>query len=372
MKNSILFETLLKNPLDFEANDGIRKILESEINFNDLRILIKRIYDINESQLKENSNANSGTLGILNRRSSHKRFKKFCSKIDKQTSGNKFFKIYAEGDSWFQFPVFIKDIIDWLNERKDFIIYSDAYGGDWITNILYEEQYIAGLSTYAPDIFLISGGGNDLLGNHRLSIMVDTNRNCVKYRNTDQINSNIISIGEKKMILRSQDFITKEFYALLIVFKLQYSLLFNKLYYKFSKHKNIICITQGYDYAIPSHKLRFNSFIQPFLNKFLDSGNWLFTPFMIKGIIDSELQKAIAFTMIYEFNEMLISLSENYSNVFHVDCRGVATNDKHWFDELHLVKKRYKIVAKAYDHIIRNHVSLKKEGKKVIRAVNFD
>jgi hypothetical protein len=363
-----LIKELTSNPVKFTQEGGIQKLIDEKIEFNHLRGIVCRIYDVNETQLQELSNANTGKLGEMNRKATDERMTLFNKKVDSQKNGKKYYRIYAEGDSWFQFPKYIHDIIDHLNDKDDFLIVADAYGGDWITNIIYEEQYIAGLSTYMPEIFLISGGGNDLVGSHRLAVMVDKKSNLdgsaeqlKKYTNIDQINSNILSTPEKQMIMEAQKYLNKEFYALLAVFELQYTKMFNNLYNEESKHKNIISITQGYDYPIPSPKRRFSfsSPLQPLINKFLDSGNWLYTPLMAKGILDEYAQRSIMFALIYEFNEMLSSFAKNSEyKVFHVDSRGLTKNIDDWYDELHLKEPFFGKVAKAYEYIIRNHQSL--------------
>ena len=358
-----LKEILLKDPLEFERIDGHDKIIESGLTYSHLRVLIKRIYDINENQLIETSNANSGMIGLLNRLSTGARKRKFNHRVDRQKPEKTYLKIYVEGDSWFQFPVFQKDIIDWLNRNDDFLIYSDAYGGDWITNILYEQQYITALSTYSPDFFLISGGGNDLVGSHRLGIMVDKKSNYAKkkYQTISDIKSDLLNTAQKEMILTAQTFLNKEFYAIINLFKLQSSLLFGDLYHPKSKQKHIITITHGYDFPFPSPKRHF-SFrypLQPFLNSMADSGNWLYTPLMVKGILNRDDQMAIMLAMIYEFGEMMSSFAKIYKNIYHVDSRGFAQNPRDWFDELHLKSHKFHKIARAYETIIRNHSSLK-------------
>ncbi|MBD3376832.1 hypothetical protein GF406_17475 [candidate division KSB1 bacterium] len=364
-----LIEVLLKDPLEFERIGGHDKIIESGLTYSHLRGLIKRIYDINENQLIETSNANSGMIGLLNSLSTGSRKRKFNHRVDRQKPGKTYFKIYVEGDSWFQFPVFQKDIIDWLNRNDDFLIYSDAYGGDWITNILYEQQYITALSTYSPNFFLISGGGNDLVGSHRLGIMVDRKSNYAKkkYQTISDIKSDLLNMVQKEMILTAQTFLNKEFYAIINLFKLQYSLLFSDLYHPKSKQKHIITITHGYDFPFPSPKRRFSIRypLQPFLNSMVDSGNWLYTPLMVKGILNRDDQLAIMLAMIYEFGEMMSSFAKTYKNIYHVDSRGFAQTPRDWFDELHLKSHNFHKIARAYETIIRNHSSLK---DKVIRT----
>jgi hypothetical protein len=351
-----LVDQLMNDPVSFKLRNGLGLLIDQGIEFGHLRGLIRRIYDLNESQLYDISNANSGTLGKLNKKDTEARMKLYTRKVNKQKPEKTYYRIYAEGDSWFQFPRFIKDVIDWLNDRDDFLIISDAYGGDWITNILYEEQYVTGLTTYTPEFFLISGGGNDLVGNHRLGVMVDKNSNydTVKYKSAEDIKSEVLSDAQKSMILNAQRHLNKEFYALIAVFELQYTLLFNKLYKSNNKHQNIISITQGYDYPIPDNNRRFSvrTPLQPLVNAFLDNGNWLYTPIM--------------FTMIYEFNEMLASFAHKYDKVYHVDNRGLARDKNDWFDELHYKSHIYRSVADTYDQIIRNA----KQGrvKKIVRS----
>jgi len=83
-----------------------------------------------------------------------------------------------ENLKWFQFPrVYlnidpVKDIVDWLIEDTKYAVKSLAAGSDWLSNIFYTGEYVEELPKISPDVFLISGGGNDLVGNNRLSIMV--------------------------------------------------------------------------------------------------------------------------------------------------------------------------------------------------------
>lgn len=374
---SQLVDSLMKDPIEFVKNNGIEQLVAAEINFRHLRGMVCRIYDINENKLHEISNANQGKMGELNQKSTEDRMKLYEKKIDKQKPGKQYYRLYAEGDSWFQFPRYLKDIIDWLNERDDFFIMSDAYGGDWITNIIYEGQYVDSLTTYGPDFFLISGGGNDLVGNHRLAVMVNKKADIKdkKYASIDEIQSPILNEHQRRMILLAQEHINKEFYALLAVFQLQYTLLFNQVYDPKSKHKHMISITQGYDYPIPSPKRRFSlrTPLQPLVNNSLDTGKWLYTPMMIKGILDEATQQAIMFAMIYEFNEMLIGFTRNpdpkFSKIYHVDSRGLTKDQGDWYDELHLKAHNFKKVAKAYEHIIRNHERM--GDQRVVRSRDF-
>lgn len=359
-----LHEKMLNDPLKFDQTDFNTLInsyfqdskgeFDTEQAFADLRECVRRIYDVNEEQLRETSNANEGLLGKLNRRSTEKRRKRYYKKIENQKPGTEYVRIYAEGDSWFQFPVFVKDIIDWLDENDNFLIYSDAYGGDWITNIIYEGQYIEALTVHSPDVFLLSGGGNDLVGHSRMAVMVtnDEKKASVKYTIEKPVTD--VSEEEYDLIMSAQKHITKDFYAYILVMKVQYTLLFKQIYSKESKHKDIISITQGYAYPYPKKGANFSWKypLQPIINSFLDTGQWLFRPLMIKGILDEHRQRAIVVTFIYEFNKMLMEMAAEFRNVYHIDCRNIPKQQKDWFDELHLKSDKYKLVAELYTKVI--------------------
>ncbi len=378
MKNTedleVLLDKVLHDPLNFKQEE-FESALKLGLDFDHLRTLVKKIYDLNESDLIRISSPTQGMLGKWNKKSSDKREKRYGDKVDRQTADKQYFRIYAEGDSWFQFPVFIKDIIDWLDEKDDFLIASDAYGGDWITNILYDGQYVSGLSNYAPDFFLISGGGNDIVGSYKIAMLVDEHPDYKvdKYKNPQEIKSVNLELTEeeKQTIYHGHKFFTKEFHALILVFRFQYTLLFSHLYKDENKHNHVISITQGYDYPIPDNKRRFSltTPLQPVVNSLLDTGKWLFTPLMIKKVLNRGNQRSILFAMIYEFNEMMAQFALDFEKVYHVDSRGLARDQSDWYDELHLKSQHFKTVAKAYEHIIRNHPG--GEVDKIVRSADF-
>ncbi|MBL7915071.1 MAG: hypothetical protein JNL49_08495 [Bacteroidia bacterium] len=364
--NKPLLEKMLQNPLDFNSVDFATLIdsyksqnnkFDVQQSLNDFRECIRHIYDLNEVRLRETSNANLGILGKLNRRSTKIRQKRYFKRVENQKPDMKYIKIYAEGDSWFLFPTFVKDIIDWLERNENYLIFSDAYGGDWITNILYEGQYVEALTIHSPDVFLISGGGNDLVGNERMAVMVSTDKQKLKH--TQQSLVNIKDEYQKNQILLAQKYITKEFYSFIWIMKAQYTMIFNGIYNNTNKFKDMISITHGYAYPYPKKGLNFSWKypLQPIVNSFLKSGKWLFRPLMIKGIHDEEIQHAIMTTLIYEYNEMLRDIESNFENVYHVDCSDIPKAQEDWYDELHLKSDKYKVVASRYSELINSKMT---------------
>lgn len=369
---------------DFQEKE-VLQILLTIIKSNPriLKDVLLRLFDINE--IKNQSNSNDGKLGKFNRKDREYRNKLYKHKI---ANGHRTLKdnvvILAEGDSWFQFPrVYfkidpVKDIIDWLIDHPKYAVYSLAAGGDWLSNIFYSGEYVEELPKVSPDVFLISGGGNDLVGNNRLASMVinpklEDKRKLVKGSLLDKLykmrkNDKII---DAKKYLRGLRFISDEFFTFLNLYFVQYFVFLFSLS-QVEKYKKMIIITQGYDFALPNDKSRGNFLsIQRIINDFTDTGHWLYQPLNMKGITNKKDQEAIIYTMIYEFNEMMIQLAtfNGLPNLFHIDCRGYATEDD-WFDELHLKSDGFKDITKVYKNCITQNLRMKndKPKKKVYKV----
>ncbi len=339
-----LIESLIKSPREFSDDEFDALFRQKDISFSDLRPMLLRIFDMNEGTIKNASEADIGMLGRFNKRSRKHREKLFWKKIRK---GDYSKIILAEGDSWFEYPLFISDIIDQLNKsRRNYAINSLAYGGDWIANILYEQEYIEKLSLLSPDVFLISGGGNDIVGGYRLAQLVDRRSEVPAIIEAD------LTTSEGKV--RFADIcLNKEFFGLMKLFKLQYKLLFKSIEEETKKFKNLKVITQGYDYAIPGSKIGFG-FIRPIVNKLTNNGIWLETPLLLRGYRNEKEQKAVVFGMIYHFNEMLIDVGREYENVYHIDSRGAVDEKKGWYDELHPKSKQFKRIASVFEECIES------------------
>ena len=345
----------------------------------------KRIFDVNE--ISNKSTATQGLLGVFNDKDRVFRNKKFKKKIrDGFRKNPDSVVILAEGDSWFQFPrVYlgidpVKDIIDWLGEEEWYAIYSLAAAGDWFSNVIHSGEYIEELPKVSPDVFLISGGGNDLLGDNRLGSMVIYPGQQQLRNNSDPLfqaltdkraGKDHIDLEKYKIGLA---YISDEFFEFMNVFFVQLFVFFSNLA-NIDQYKNMAMITQGYDFVLPYNGSRANAtIVQRVINEFVDTGTWLYEPLNMKGICDSTTQEAIMYTMITEFNEMMISLAtfQGFPNLYHIDCRGVARNEDDWFDEIHLKAEAFATVAKAYKHTIECHI--KRNGsvaKKIIQAKSF-
>jgi len=338
-----LIDILVKTPEKFTENKFKRceqLFKNKEFTLKDMRPILLRIFDTNNGPILNRSEANMGLLGVLNKRSRIKRNKLFWKKVKKA----KFSKIIlAEGDSWFEYPIFVKDIIDHLNSDKHgYAIYSQAYGGDWLSNILYEHEYIEELSLLKPDVFLISGGGNDLVGSYRLAHFVRDRKNV----KTDPITKS--STFDDKIRFANTCF-NVEFWGLLKLLELQYRLLFKSIEASQDneKFKSLRIITQGYDYAIPSSKWGVG-IVRPITNILIDNGRWLKTPLLLRGYQESEEQRSIVLGMIEHLNNMLIRVGQKCTNVYHIDSRGSVDPETGWYNELHPNSKEFSDIANTF------------------------
>ena len=396
-QKQLLLDKLDGTPLAFNGND-FKNLVNgtgvNELTFDDLRRALSNLFNINETSLIEQSDVTTGWMGRFNRwttkgreRKYNRRVKKVYKKAKKGNGKLGSSKtIVAEGDSWFNFPYFIKDIIDWLNENDNYLIYSLAYAGDWLANMIYDGKYIEQLSIHTPDVFLFSAGGNDLVSGNRIALMVNPQGDTpnVKRLANDPIFKSV-SPSVKARILNAQKYINYTFYSFLLILKAQYWLICKSLS-ESEKFKNTVMFTVGYDYGIPSYNKKFrllNPF-QYFVNFRNKTGKWLKRPLLIRNVPsqasnddDNEnLHWCLVTAFVFELNEIFIELANDpdFENLYHIDAREAANSSKDWYDELHLTSDCFKKVSLAFEYAIDNIEAIKnaKTGQKVFRVINKD
>lgn len=248
--------------------------------------------------------------GLLNKFIREYRERRYREKI----RNFKGIKIVSKGDSWFQFPFVLKDTIDILSD--EYAILSLDTVGDTLENMVATDEITQAIERENPDIFLISGGGNDMFVNGVfLSWLTpfESNLKPEKY-----LNENFNHFVDKITHL--------------------YGGLFTKLSHQYPEIR-IVC--HGYDYIIP-RKAPFGIFM----------GNNM----QERGIIDRDLQREIMKIVIDRLNNAQIDLVSRFPNrVFHVDCRN-AVNTNDWIDEIHPNSDGFKSLANRFRIVIDNIV----------------
>lgn len=198
-------------------------------------------------------------------------------------------RIAAEGDSWFQYPLILRDVIDWVSE--DYAVLDTSAAGDLLQNMAARREYISSLRESKAKVLLLSAGGNDLCAGGKLANHLenfDPNRLPADYLKRSYQGLLDDAIGWYERICRDVR----------------------------GNFPDVTIICHGYDYAIPNH------------------GRWLGRPMQSRGITDGVLQRAIAREMVDQFNRVLRRMADRLDHVEYVDCRN-AVSVGGWFDELH-------------------------------------
>lgn len=215
--------------------------------------------------------------------------------------------IVSEGDSWFQFPWLVEEVIDHL--MRNYAIRSLDAAGDTLDNIARQREYMDAIAETKASVFLLSAGGNDALGGG------DIKRHLRKFDNS----------------LLAADYLRVSFDRLLDRAIGLYDGILREVERAFP---DLAVICHGYDYAIPA------------------GGRWLGAPMGELGIRKPELQAAIVVEMVNRFNTALLRLTQGYPNVTYVDVRGTVAAG-HWHDELHPSSQAFALVARKIDAAIK-------------------
>lgn len=248
--------------------------------------------------------------------------------------------LVSEGDSWFQFPVMLSDVIDDL--QADYNVWSVDAAGDTLQNMVYDgAEYMQALRRNADSVkaFLFSGGGNDIVGEDGQGRSVITQivkrfeagKPASWYVDTPAVEQKMRFVEE--CYRRVLDNVAREFPAL-----------------------PVVC--HGYDYAIPGGgpgETRNPSWAAV--------DKWLGKPMREDlGIGEPVLQRAIVHELIDRLNLMLQRLcggsypSGMYRNAWHVDVRG--TVGSRWADELHPTNDGFLSVTGLFGTALRKALRL--------------
>jgi hypothetical protein len=243
-------------------------------------------------------------VGIANGWSRRKRKKQY-ERIIKQHPNR--LRLVSEGDSWFQHPL-IKDIIDHLFNH--FAIYSLGAGGDELSNMFRENEYLPAIETQNAKGFMLSGGGNDLMGGHF----------------GDYLNNYSTGTDPKR-------FLNEEFFA-----KVEDMINIYDVIFKSMKQimPNVKIFTHGYDYVIPRSG---------------KAGKYLGSPMEKKGITNPDEKMALIRLVIDTFNNRMENLAARYENVIFTDVRGTV-REAHWADEIHPDSNGFQQVALKFQNRI--------------------
>jgi endonuclease/exonuclease/phosphatase family metal-dependent hydrolase len=247
--------------------------------------------------------------------------------------------IVSEGDSWFQFPILLDDIIDQFD--KSYHIWCVSAAGDTLENMVNQApEFLEAIAQQEeiPRVFLFSGAGNDIVGTdpdgtsvvYRVLRDFEAGRPASWYLETDAFAERLSRIGTAyRTMLES---IEREF------------------------NKRVSVVMHGYDYAIPAlvNDLRHPSWAKV--------DEWLGEPLSQRGINDPTLRSQIVKLMIDQLNNLQMNLcggngvSTGYKSAFHIDVRKTLRTVSDWADELHPTDDGFRRAAERFQPVLKQLV----------------
>lgn len=260
--------------------------------------------------IRNRSNAREGIMGMLNKKRQKERQEEYGKRVSSGADNGKI-RIVSEGDSWFNYPTKMKETIDHIFD--DFSIFSVGYAGDWLANIYKEQEYMQAIRLYKPDAFLISGGGNDLVGGKRMLEILN------EYEDGHTI-GNLIKEDVFNSILED--------------FRVIYLEIFTQVK---TENPDIKIVCHGYDYPYMEGKDKV----------------WFGKPFKEKGIENTQLQNEIGEYLIDRFNEMISRVAASFDEVYYISHVGQVPRNQ-WKDELHPNEEGFKVVASNFRNKVNN------------------
>lgn len=249
--------------------------------------------------------------------------------------------LVSEMDSWGQFPVLIREVVDHLN--KDYRVWSVGAAGDTAQNMVLGPQepgkaeYMLALNDRRDDVegFVFSAAGNDIIGedpNTGRPVLTDLIR---------PFNGNRLDMQghiNHALLEKTLDFL-RDVYAK-VIRDIRSDPDFTKL----------PIFIHGYDYPFP----------YPWENDhrnpiYAAKDQWLGRPFSEKQIHDKALRRNILKHMIDQLYTMLGEFSGNSkkTRIWLVDCRNSLSKLTDWNDEIHGTSAGFRKVAARFKIAIK-------------------
>ena len=207
--------------------------------------------------------------------------------------------IVAEGDSWFLYPIKLRDIVDCVMAK--YPVRSIAAAGDELQNYQKTGQLLETVAEERPKYVLISGGGNDVIGKEIKELLAspsnpDSN-NVKDFLKLDNFNKTMDNL--------------RKLYVYFIT--------------NLKQHNSVEQVfVHGYDYIRTDLEQKMMD--KGWVNKYLTEA--------VGGKDDPAKRTMVIKYLVDSFNEILIDLSENDDFVTYIDLRN-KVEQYQWYDEIH-------------------------------------
>lgn len=258
--------------------------------------------------------------------------------------------IVSEGDSWFQFPIIIKEVIDHLN--NDYAILSLGAAGDTAANMVHgdlapkKSEYLENLRSQSEHVkaFLFSALGNDIIGEDPISGKSALFDLLNEYNGDD---GDVLGhINEAVFANRLSD-LTKAYQKVISDVRNEPGL------------ETLPILVHAYDYVFP-YPWGANDPRKPLHAK---KNEWLGEPldardFPVSTQSQLDLRRNIIRELIDRTYTMLNGLAGNSTdtNIWVVDCRESMPSVNDWIDEIHGTSDGFKKVAALFAETLNKAV----------------
>jgi N-acetylmuramoyl-L-alanine amidase len=249
--------------------------------------------------------------------------------------------LVSEGDSWFQFPLLVQEVIDQLD--NDYLIWSVGAAGDTLNNMVNASagqgrtEYLQALRQQKDKVkaFLFSAAGNDIIGEDPhteqpvlLQLLRPFNGDAADVLG----HVNLAELG------RRLDFLRTGYAKVIETIRAEPGL------------DQLPILIHGYDYTFP-YPWGANDPRKP---RHAERNAWLGKPLDDLGIQDQELRRNVIKLMLDGLYDMLGALAgdSDQTRVYVVDCRHAMPNVSDWIDEIHGTSEGFAKVAERFKAVL--------------------
>jgi hypothetical protein len=250
-------------------------------------------------------------------------------------------RVVAEGDSWFSyFPAY--DVLATLRGEKwaggrSYVIKGAPRAGSYLNDMVYHPRQLADtfqhVVEHKPEVFLFSGGGNDIAGPELFSFL--WNKLAGKPGGGKVLNAQVVAGVVDEVFGQAYiDLVTA-------IRACAQDVGITKLPF----------VCHGYGHAIPDGRGwggGWGPLPGPWLDPNLSRKNW-------DREDDAKMREAAIAELIDALNTMLARLAKKIPDFHYVDVRGVLTR-KDWGNELHPTETGFLKVTQAIEAVLRKVV----------------
>lgn len=244
--------------------------------------------------------------------------------------------LVAEGDSWFQFPVFVRETVDHLN--RDFLVCCASAAGDTARNMVFSHigrdatEYLLELDRLAGQVraFLFSAAGNDIIGEDvEAGDATPVLRKIL--RNPGNGSADPAGYIDEDELDRRLDFLDQAYRKVIAEVRAR------------PVFQTLPLLVHGYDVPYP-HPWDSSDRRDPMWAR---KDQWLGSAFSAHGI-EGPIRRAILTILIERLYRMLERVAASDPHVHVVDCRGALPAVTDWVDEIHGTSDGFAVVADRF------------------------